>query len=169
MGNRYSSVNIPRRLPYRFFDKIAIFLSILIFLAVGISLVLAYPHLPERIPVHYGFNGEVDGWGGKHSVWFLYGTHAIVLLLILIMNHFPMLYNRPQWLSDRYAVPFCYLTRRFVNVILLSISMLFGLLQIHPGTPIDSKMLIGTMILFSLSMVVAILWYYKLLLKLKRS
>ena len=27
----------------------------------------ALPHLPEEIPAHYGFSGQVDRWGNKYE------------------------------------------------------------------------------------------------------
>lgn len=32
--------------------------------AAGVSSVVAYPRLPDRVPMHWNFSGEVDGWGG---------------------------------------------------------------------------------------------------------
>jgi uncharacterized membrane protein len=32
---------------------------------------LAWPHLGDRIPIHWNFNGEVDSWGGKGMIWLL--------------------------------------------------------------------------------------------------
>ncbi len=37
---------------------------VLILLAVGIA-VFSFPQLPDRIPVHWNFHGEVDGYGSK--------------------------------------------------------------------------------------------------------
>lgn len=31
----------------------------------------SYPHLPERIPVHFGLSGEPDGWGGRWMIFLM--------------------------------------------------------------------------------------------------
>lgn len=33
--------------------------------------VIAWPHLGDRIPIHWNFRGEIDSWGGKGMIWLL--------------------------------------------------------------------------------------------------
>lgn len=47
---------------------------ILIFLGFALG-VYFYPSLPDKIPVHWGYNGEIDGYGSK-----IYGTFALPLI-----------------------------------------------------------------------------------------
>lgn len=168
MKSTFRAPNIPRRLPYRPFEKVAIALALLALLAMGIYLAVQYPHLPERIPTHYGFNGKVDGWGGKGTIWLLYGIHALVVLSLIGTGHFPALFNRPQWLGERHAVPFCYLSRRLMSILILLTSALFVFLQMNPGTPIDAKLMVVVLPVFLLGTVAATVWYYVMLMKLKR-
>lgn len=40
----------------------------LLLAAMWASALAVYPRLPERIPIHWNLQGEVDGWGGR-AVW----------------------------------------------------------------------------------------------------
>ncbi len=40
---------------------------ILMYLPLVVSLI-ALPHLPEKIPAHYGVDNQVDRWGSKYEV-----------------------------------------------------------------------------------------------------
>ena len=57
--------------------------------------------LPERFPIHFGFNGEPDRWASGKAEWFLLpaiGT-ATVLLMILVgqlAHRTPQLWNIPE-------------------------------------------------------------------------
>lgn len=31
----------------------------------------AYPRLPDRVPIHFGFTGEPDAWGARPWIWLL--------------------------------------------------------------------------------------------------
>ena len=42
---------------------------------------LLYPHLPDQIPEHWNFKGEIDHYGSRQSVFMLSGVMAGVLLL----------------------------------------------------------------------------------------
>lgn len=44
-------------------------------LAMTITNLLIWPNLPDRIPIHWNFQGEVDSWGGRGSVWILPGIY----------------------------------------------------------------------------------------------
>ncbi|MEG0020473.1 MAG: SdpI family protein [Oscillospiraceae bacterium] len=39
---------------------------------VFVQLVVVYPKLPQIIPTHWNFRGELDGHRGKSTIWFLY-------------------------------------------------------------------------------------------------
>jgi uncharacterized membrane protein len=42
--------------------------------------VIAYPFLPEEIPLHFGINGEVDRYGGAYTIFLMPG---IIIFLIV--------------------------------------------------------------------------------------
>ena len=41
----------------------------------------SYPHLPESIPVHFGFKGEADGWGGRWTIFLLPVVATLIFAL----------------------------------------------------------------------------------------
>lgn len=49
---------------------------------------LAWPYLPERVPTHWGLEGQVDGWSSPAMLWLLC---AISPLLSLGMQFLPRL------------------------------------------------------------------------------
>lgn len=40
-----------------------------------------YPSLPDTVPIHWGFDGQPDGWGGKSSILFTASLPFAMLLL----------------------------------------------------------------------------------------
>lgn len=42
-----------------------------------------YSALPERVPIHWNIQGEVDGWGGKNTTW--------IISLLPILTYFGLL------------------------------------------------------------------------------
>ena len=49
----------------------------------GISIVLALPKLPARIPTNFNSSGEPVGWGGPETLWFMLLTQVLGTVLIL--------------------------------------------------------------------------------------
>ena len=59
----------------------------LIIAAVVISIV-AYPNLPERVPTHWGANGEVNGWSSRlWGAWMVPLVMAAMWLLLRALPH----------------------------------------------------------------------------------
>jgi uncharacterized membrane protein len=58
----------------------------LIIAAVVISIV-AYPDLPERVPTHWGANGEVNGWSSR--LWGAWMMPLIMAALWLLLRAIP--------------------------------------------------------------------------------
>ncbi len=56
---------------------------VLIGTAAAASLIL-YPSLPERMPTHWGMNGEVNGWSGKALACSLLPTLMLISLLFIL-------------------------------------------------------------------------------------
>lgn len=52
---------------------------ILILFGLLVTAFVVYPHLPERVPMHWGINGEVDRYGSRFA-----GAFGIPLLTIVI-------------------------------------------------------------------------------------
>lgn len=58
-----------------FHRNLSLALVALSFVASAVS----YAFLPERIPIHWNFRGEIDGWGSR---WTVFLMPAVMLLLI---------------------------------------------------------------------------------------
>lgn len=63
-----------------------------VILATLVGTMVAYPQLPNIVPVHWGAQGQVDGWGPKWSL-FLYGP-GLMLGMVLLFSVLP-------WLSPK--------------------------------------------------------------------
>jgi uncharacterized membrane protein len=57
-----------------------------------------YPSLPERVPMHWNFRGEIDNWGPRSTTWILPATMIGFLGLFAI---FPKISPRPFDLDSR--------------------------------------------------------------------
>ena len=44
-----------------------------------------YPSLPDTVPIHWGFGGQPDGWGGKSSILFTASLPFAMLLLFAVL------------------------------------------------------------------------------------
>ncbi len=57
--------------------------------------ILVWNDLPERVPMHFGFSGQANGWGPKSSILFLLFAGTFLWILMTIANRFPHRFNFP--------------------------------------------------------------------------
>jgi len=72
----------------KIFTKKEIILLIIIGLSLAVGAYL-YPNLPERVPSHWNFQGEIDGWSSRNfSVFFF---PLFILGVYLLMTFIPLI------------------------------------------------------------------------------
>jgi uncharacterized membrane protein len=57
----------------------------LLIAAVLAATAVAYPHLPDTIPMHWDAHGNVNGWGAKGTLFIDPGIMAGILLLFVVL------------------------------------------------------------------------------------
>ncbi|MFD1030575.1 DUF1648 domain-containing protein [Metaplanococcus flavidus] len=83
------AINVPKSLFAIFLDWV----TLLLFLAVIIYLVVQYPSLPDQVPGHYDSSGMVDRWGSKIEMWILPLVGAGLWVLMTIVEKYPHTFN----------------------------------------------------------------------------
>ena len=58
---------------YTLFQNVLEKLTILLLLAAVVWIALRYGKLPDEIPTHFDYRGNMDGYGSKNTVWIIYG------------------------------------------------------------------------------------------------
>ena len=66
-------------------------------LLIGITVWVAcrYGSLPDRIPIHYGADGVIDGYGAKSMIWVLVAMAWIEVGIVSAVEQFPGFWNVP--------------------------------------------------------------------------
>ncbi|WP_033543767.1 DUF1648 domain-containing protein [Planococcus sp. CAU13] len=67
--------------------------TVIIFLAAIIYLIVQFPVLPEQVPAHYDATGSVDRWGSKMEMLILPAVGIGLWILMTILERHPHLLN----------------------------------------------------------------------------
>ena len=54
-----------------------------------------YAALPDRIPIHYGADGVINGYGGKNMIWVLLAITWVLVIVMSVAELFPKYWNIP--------------------------------------------------------------------------
>ncbi|WP_020059873.1 DUF1648 domain-containing protein [Bacillus sp. 123MFChir2] len=86
----------PRTILERWLDGLSLIGLVVMLIYIG----FIWSSLPSRIPTHFGWSGEADGFGGKGNIF----IHPIVGLGLYILFHvlsrFPHLFNYPPHVTE---------------------------------------------------------------------
>ena len=118
-------------------DIIMEVLGLVMLIGTPLYLVIRWPSIPDKLPMHYNFAGEIDRWGGKGEVLFLVVMVWILYLMISLVEHFPSVWNTgvQVTLENRMRV---YRTLKYmVKTLKLAMTLVFTFLIFNTvaGTP----------------------------------
>ena len=75
------------------YQRIAGILAPLILLGSIVYILIVWRTLPEQIPTHYNFSGEIDGYGGRGSLLLMPVIGLVTDLTVAICGRFPKSWN----------------------------------------------------------------------------
>ena len=101
----------------------------------------AWPHLPARIPIHFGIHGRADHWVETTPLaWFALPLLALAMVLVnawlaRLLPRRPDLFNHPDKqrflaLPTPYRAPVIHRMQAFLHWVSVQLVLLFGLIQV---------------------------------------
>lgn len=75
--------------------KILFVLSLSILFTYAGILYINFEKIPDIIPTHINFQGEIDGYGNKIQLWFLVFTNLFLVTVLYIVSRLPRYWNVP--------------------------------------------------------------------------
>ncbi len=75
------------------FDIVANIICIVMLIAMGAYLLVAWKSMPEKVPMHYNFAGEIDRWGSKSEALLLPILALVLYIFMTVTERFPKLWN----------------------------------------------------------------------------
>lgn len=141
--------------------------SAILLAALWLGSLVAWPHLPARIPTHFGFSGKADSWA-ETTVLSWFGLPLLVLAIVLLnlvlarqLPKRPGLFNLPDKhrflaLPSEYQAPVIRRMQDFLHWVSAQVALLFGLVQwaiYRTAQGVDTR----TYMLFALILAVAVL------------
>ena len=108
-------------------------------LAMFLLVAVYWKQLPERIPTHYGFDGQPTAWGGRVSVVIMPLACLLLYVLMTLSRIMPeSMYNSPVRLTEENRERQLALSRELLSVIkcCLLLSFLPLLILMLQGRPL---------------------------------
>lgn len=83
------------KLPFISIEIILEFIAAISLIFMIGTMFYAWPSIPEVVPRHFGFTGEIDTWGNKKFLHFPLTPAVIIYIILSALTRFPHIYNYP--------------------------------------------------------------------------
>ena len=75
-------------------------LCVLALVGMVVFIAVSWGQLPDQIPAHYNFAGEIDRWGSKNEFLLFPGIGIFLYLLLTVVSSFPQIWNMPAKVTE---------------------------------------------------------------------
>ena len=110
-------------------DKIVELLGIISIVAIWILVITSYGKLPDKIPIHYNLNGEVDRISAKESIFALPIIATILFLGLTLLNRYPHHFNYLTKITEENAYNQYSITTKMIRFLKLIVVVIFGIIE----------------------------------------
>lgn len=95
MNDAAAPTSRPEPAPWTPLPKALLALTVALVVGGWAVFAMTYPGLPERIPGHFGLDGEVTRWDEKSTAWFLPVALTVCVAMTAALMFFPQVANVP--------------------------------------------------------------------------
>lgn len=103
-----------------YFDWFLITVTLIIFASGLVYLLYFWDSIPAMVPLHFGLNGEIDGYDNKYMIFVIVVLEAILIGTVAITSFIPKFWNIPT----KDDIP---LVRNVVKIVLELMGLVFAL------------------------------------------
>jgi len=112
-------------------SKFDLFLEIIgwvLFVVFWIWIILEYFNLPETIPTHFNFQGEIDSYGSKSSLFLLPAFSTFIFIALSWINRYPHIFNYPVKITEENAETQYRIATRLMRIMKITVQTSFMLI-----------------------------------------
>lgn len=109
-------------------------LGLVLMLGVSLYISVRWPSVPDKIPAHYNFAGEIDRWGEKGELVFLLAIAWGIWLLITVTERFPRFWNTGVEVTEQNRFHVYRTLKYMIKTMKLIIAAVFTCLILHTLT-----------------------------------
>lgn len=140
--------------------KIVNYLCIIILTVTFVFLMIQYLLLPDKIPMHYNFNGEVDRYGNKWEIWIAYIAGIILYFGLSVIESKPQYLNTGITITEKNKQRIYQLLYNMLITIKLQVVSLFMIMSVFSSLQIGNFSI--NLLILGVIVITMILYFYKI-------
>lgn len=105
--------------------------------AATIFVILNWHQVPDEIPIHYNFSGEVDRYGGKGALIFMMILAWVLLVVFSVISKCPNCWNMPVKVTDENKDKLYSITKMMLEIVKPIACLLFAIMMINAASVVS--------------------------------
>ncbi len=101
-------------------------LTLVILLSLFAYVITNWDLIPEQIPSHFNFQGQIDSWSNKNMIFFPVLVCLFLYLLLTIAYFYPSMWNMPVKITEENRVRAYHYTRNMIIILKLEFVSVFA-------------------------------------------
>lgn len=107
------------------FQKIIEIITLLVLVAMIITVVTLFRKMPDVVPIHYNISGQIDGWGSKYVLLISPIIGVVICVGFFILLRVPRIWNMPFEPNENSKYKLYKSTRSLIGFLNLDFSLVF--------------------------------------------
>lgn len=105
--------------------------ALVILLSVFAYVITNWNTIPEQIPSHFNFYGQIDSWSSKNFIFFPVLVSLFLYLLLTVVSFYPSMWNMPVKITDENREQAYHHTRNMITILKLELVSTFSYITIQ--------------------------------------
>jgi len=100
--------------------------TLIILLSLFAYVMINWDMVPEKIPSHFNFQGQIDSWSNKNMILFPVSVSLFLYLLLTVASFYPSMWNIPVKITEENRVRAYHYTRNMIIILKLELVSVFA-------------------------------------------
>ena len=105
--------------------------TLIILLSLFAYVMINWDMVPEKIPSHFNFQGQIDSWSNKNMILFPVSVSLFLYLLLTVASFYPSMWNIPVKITEENRVGAYHYTRNMIIMLKLELVSVFAYLTLQ--------------------------------------
>ena len=110
-------------------DVFSELLAAAVVIGIAAYLIGVWASLPEKVPIHFNFAGQVDRWGSRNALLVFFAVMLAMYVGLSILQRFPQIYNYPFGLTPENVHRQYQVARQLLTLIKTEVVCFFAFIQ----------------------------------------
>lgn len=105
--------------------------TIVILLSLFAYVMVNWNMIPDQVPSHFNFHGQIDSWSSKNFIIFPVLVSLSLYLLLTVVSFYPSMWNMPVKITEENRVLAYQYTRYMITILKLELISVFAYITLQ--------------------------------------